>query len=469
MSQLPPDELPEDTPSHNESKPNGNGANGRGHKSANDRNGGSHEPPTNRDLGLPENYDHEDHSHFIPSSVDLQNAAIDALDREYAFVILNHDKPEKIVERLDEVAAIALVASEVNGNHQAKAIKLGLALELQYWLAGSRADQWERFITTLLTVALRLKGNGEKKELLSRIYHAWSIYGFISESQSRAKTAILAAAEWIQDTEREDISLLIRAERFNMNVAGMDIAQAFVDANTLLADARRLNFLYIQGRVYLSLALAYRQRSQRKLCFAYAQQALVFFMKEDIGGLEAHAVSIMLGVLLNQKDHSTVYSARLLAHLETLVQRHVNPWFQFMVEHQRAMFYFQESDYEHARQCALKAWAVTRKVKVGVEGVRPKHLLGLIQTKRHCWKLAEIHLKASGRWYENNQRVASVLDTKHALAFIPYEQGNLPRALDMLKEVLAEAQNLEESVQGYLVALLKKDIEDVSQELSAEQ
>jgi hypothetical protein len=441
MSQLPPDDEQENI------EPEDDGF-------------GSHEPPNNEQLGLPDDYD----PRYIPSPEDLRQAATDALDREFSFLILNHEKPETIVERLEDIVDIALAACEVTGDHQVRAIRLGLALELQYWLAGGKLAIWEKRITTMLLIALRLKNY----ELLSRIYEAWGMYSAIVGENSRADTALLNALECADDSNREDIRLLMRAEYFKLKAPTMEVDPALVEARIILAEARRLKYYYVQGRIHLSLARAYQLHSYFEQAFTYAQQALIFAAQEEDIALETQATSIMLGTLMRLNNHSRSYCARLLLHLDALAQRSVNPWFQFLVQHQNAVDYYHRADYDQARKSALRAWAIARQVKVGLEGIRSEHMLGLIQSKRRCWQLAQSHLNASYRWYQGKGQIAASFDVKHAQAYILYEQGDLAGALVELKKLLAEVQDWRRGGQArdHLIQNIQDDIESITRELN---
>ncbi len=422
----------------------------------------SHLPPDDEpeDLGLPDDYDHERDSRYIPSPEDLRQAAMDALDREFSFLILNKERPERIVERLDEITDIVLAASEVTGNHQERAIRLGLALELQYWLASGKLVAWKSLVTSLLMAALRLRNY----ELQSRIYQAWGMYSMIVGESSRADTALLNALECADDSNREDIRLLMQAEYFRLKSLGMGLDTALAEAQSILAEARRLKYYYVQGQTYVSLAHVCRRASYLEQAFAYAQQALIFGAQEEDFVLQNQATSIMLGILMRLNDHSRSYCARLLANLDTLTQRTVNPWLKFLVQHQNAVDYYHRAEYDQARRSALRAWAIARQVKVGLEGIRSKHMLGLIQSKRHCWRLAQDHLEASRVWYEGRGRIGASFDVRHAQEFLLYEQGDAAGAVAGLEKLLDDVQKWEDGGQAreLLISNIQHDIDSIN-------
>ncbi|HVO72323.1 MAG TPA: hypothetical protein VMT24_19880 [Aggregatilineaceae bacterium] len=417
------------------------------------------EPIKPGDIGLPADYD----PRYIPTGDDLQRAAIQALHRETSFVVLNRDTPQAIVNRLGEITEVVLAASQVPGEHRAKAVRLGLALELDYWLARGNLDDWPDLIVPLLKASLEIGDH----ELQSRIYRAWSIYLFVSRDRRKAAQALVAALDYASDARRDDLKLLIRAERLNLKVPEMSLDEARDEANALLAEARRLSYAYIQGRAYFSLARAYQFAALPKETFQYAQQALMVFVQWDVIGLAGECIGAMLNSLYYRDARLDVYASRLRAYLETLGQSSASPFFQAVACYNQGFSLYHRADYDQSRAYVLKAWVRYRALRYRESLERVKHMLGLVQIKRHRWGIAERHLRAALAYYEQAGQAVYAAHARHALAFIPYEQGDFARALGALEAVLVHARSLpERAAREWLVQLVASDIEDARQKLS---
>jgi hypothetical protein len=417
------------------------------------------EPIKPGDIGLPPDYD----PRYIPTGDDLQRAAVQALHRETSFVVLNRDTPQAIVDRLGEIAGVVLAASQVTGEHQAKAVRLGLALELEYWLARDDLDTWPDLIVPLLKTSLEIGDH----ELQSRIYRAWSIYLFVSRNRTKAARALVAALDYAGDAGREDLKLLIRAEHFNLRVPEMSLDEARAEADALLAEARRLSYTYIQGRVYFSLARAYQFAALPKETFQYAQQALMTFVEWDVIGLAGECIGAMLNSLYYRDAHLDVYASRLRAYLDMLGQSSASPFFQAVACYNQGFSLYHRANYDQSRAYVLKAWVRYRALKYRESLERVKHMLGLIQIKRHRWGTAERHLRAALAYYEQAGQAVYTVHARHALAFIPYEQGDFAPALEALEAVLVQAQALpDKAAREWLVQLIATDIEDARQKLN---
>jgi tetratricopeptide (TPR) repeat protein len=414
-------------------------------------------------LGLPANYNPE----FIPKKSDLQRAAIMALDRETAFVILHQDEPDKIVERLDKIADVARAASQIEGNHQAKAIKLGLELRLHYWMAGNKMDEWVNLIMPLLETALNIKD----RELQSRIYHAWSLYLYIARDRPTAVDITLeAASDYAEESGRADLKLLARAERFNAGVLKMTLQEAQTEAQTVLVEAKQLKYDYVQGRAYLSLARACENRGLHTDTFAYAQQALVFFAPLNVTGLAGECVNFMLGSLIYRADYSAVYRSRLLDYLERLSQRSANPLLQAALSYYQGVQNYHLENYDRARDCMLHARRKYTAAHYRPSVKRCAHMLGLIQTKRGQWKMAERHLNTAFVYYADAGEKTNAVQAQYALAFIPFEQSDWMRARPLLQITLEMAQELpDEAARDRLMKLIQTDIEEVDRRIAGEE
>lgn len=400
---------------------------------------------------------------FVPTGDELADAAMKALHNEVAFLILHRDNPQTILDRMERIIEVARAASQVKGPHQTKAIKLGLAIKSEYWMHYHNIRKWQALLLDLLSTARDL----EDYELQYEIYRVWGFYLYATHQQPGAAKALETALEYAADLKREDLQLLARVERFNLQIPDMKLEDAQIEASAILHEAHRLNAIYVQGRVYFSLARAFQYASQFDYVFMYAQQALAIFLSAEIIGLAGEAVSKMLASGQVQNDHAMVYQLRLLALLEALAKRTPHPWFQVSAYHHWAAMLYHRQQYDAAREYILKAWAKMREIKYMDSQVRAKHLLAMIQAKRQRWGLARRYLQTCIEKYrEANDHVQSI-HAKHAIAFVFDEQGNYQKSLDVLKEALGESQALPEGhARRRLIMLLQADIEDVERRIA---
>jgi hypothetical protein len=455
----PPDDEPDQTRRNN----------GKG-DSKNGRHSNDPEPSVEQDdkgqgdlpdlpgLGLPDEWAFE----VIPTLSDLQRAALHALHREISFLLLHQDEPEKIAERLDEMADIARAASQVAGPHQAKAIRLGLELRLEYWLARNKLDDWVDLIMPLLKTALEIKD----RELQSLIYRAWGIFLFYAQQHPGADNALEAALDYADEAGWDDLKLLARAERFNLNVLSLPLDEAQFQAEALIADARHLKYALVQGRAYYSLARAYQKASSPAEIFMYAQQALAIFIPEKAIALAGQCVAYMLGGLSYQPDHSPSYLSDLLAYLEALAQRSVDPLFQAMACYGQGCDFYYRQDYDRAREYIIGAWWNYRAIRFRSYLFVVRHMLGLVQMMRHQWPVAERHLRAAYAHYAETGDTMQAVHAQHALAYIPVEQGDLRRGLGALKAALRVAEDLPpQPGREHLLKVIQDDCADVEKQL----
>jgi hypothetical protein len=197
------------------------------------------------------------------------------------------------------------------------------------------------------------------------------------------------------------------------------------------------------------------------MTFMYAQQALAIFVHENQPDIAGQAVDEMLGSLQQQNDHSSIYTSHLFAYLETLMESSVNPWFQASIYYHQAVHSHIQKSYNHAREYVLKAWLHYRSIRQRESCMSVVHMLGLIQTKRQRWNMAARHLKTAADFYQKMQDVVMTVHVHHALAYLPFEQGDFGRALAQLEKVLAMAKALpEEAVRERLTGLIQGDIDE---------
>ncbi|MBN1200912.1 MAG: hypothetical protein JXJ20_03550 [Anaerolineae bacterium] len=245
--------------------------------------------------GLPEDYD----PRYIPTQRVMQMTAERELDDWIAFLLLHQDAPDIIVDQLENIASTIIAALNVPepGEHLIKAVRLSLALKPEYWIAGDKAHIWSELFASLLPISINLHDGA----YCSSAYRIWGIYRHLTHE---CPTKVLdVSEEYALDVKREDLALLARAERFDMQVTTLSPGEAEAAAKPILADARRLNWPLIQGRVYYSLARAYQQATLPRSAFNYAQQALAFFFQQDVPWLAAVAINAMLGSIQLLDDH----------------------------------------------------------------------------------------------------------------------------------------------------------------------
>ncbi|NLF78402.1 MAG: hypothetical protein GX573_22140 [Chloroflexi bacterium] len=401
----------------------------------------------------------------IPSADDMQEAAMRALREIIAFMMLHRDEPEIVVREMERIVPILKAAIEVDGPHQPKAITIGLELNLDYWWRRNRLHEWIAVLMPLLSHALNLG----RADFLTTIYRAWALCLHLMGKTGAAARALEAAADYAQDAERADLALLVRAEIFNFQVWEMSLNKAQAEARMLLDEARRLDFPYVQGRTYLSMARIYqRHGADPERIFIHAQQAFLFLNQANVPGLAAEAVNAMIGALQLTGQHPGGYVAQLFETLESLIRRTANPWPQGALYHVQSVAHYHRGQLDEARRTALLSYQLFRELSYSHGRTRATHQLGLIQTRRHCWNLAELHLKGVLRTYQALHEDTMAVNARHALAFIAVEQGDDPRALVLLQAALDAARALSPGPErDRLIELIQPDIDEVRKRLEA--
>jgi hypothetical protein len=418
-------------------------------------------PVTPEELGLPPDYNPQ----FIPKLSELKRAAVEALDRETTFLMLHHEEPEKIVERLDKMAAVALAACKIEGEHQVKAIKLGLELRQEYWMAANKLDAWVDLIMPMLKTALEIKD----RELQSRLYHAWSVYLYVARDRASAvQNALESASDYADDSGRADLKLLVRVERLNANVLKMNLSDVQAEAAAILAEAKQTRYDYVQARAYLLLGRAFSSKALYKEAFSYAQQALLLFTSIHVMALAGEGVILMLGSLNYRPGYSSTYRALLMDYLETL-SRHTanNPILAAAQAYFQGVEYYHLEHYDRAREFILRA-----RERYVMAHYRPSlrrcaHMLGLIQTKRRRWEIAAWHLSTARTYYEKVGEKTNAVQTEYALASIPFEQQDWSTARSELVAARAAVLKLPDgAVRDRLISLIEADITEAERHLT---
>ncbi len=413
-------------------------------------------------LGLPDGYDPK----FIPTSSELRRVAGNRLDWETAFMILNRDEPDLIVERLDELAAMVRAAISVQGPGMndperlpslKKAVRLGLELKLKYWLRANKFEDWIDLIGPLLTTAIQIK------EFQPAVFLHWSIYHYTDGELARAQKALAVSREFAAESGREDLALLAQSYQFNFDAPQMNLDNVEKQAEELISKARRLGYGFVRGQVYVSLARAYADqlRNSRK-AFEYAQQALAILIHDDSVEMAGEALTLMLGMTGIKNNYSSVYRDRLRSYFEWIIEKSVNPIFQAAAYFfQGRDQYFYQGQFDEAMLPLLYAWRKYRQAHMPDNVARTLHMLGLVQTKRHHWPAAEFYICEALKRYRTMGHKSYEIHALHAHAFIPYEYQNWFRALSRLEVALAMALEHPDAVSQAVIDEIKADIEDV--------
>jgi len=408
-------------------------------------------PGDDDSLGLPPEWNPK----YIPDGGDLARAARRVLDDKTAFVLLHKDEPDVIADHLDELASIVLATSQVKGDHQAKAIRLGLTLEPIYWISRNKLHDWLDMFSPLLKVASEIHHD----DLQSELFRAWGIYLYLANLGPDSTPPLDASLEYAADSGRADLALLAQLERLNAQVTTLSLTEVQAEAEAILVCAAQLNFTYVQGRTYLSLARAYQFKSLPTTAFTYAQQALAFFFSLGIRSMMIEALNIMIGSM--QKLHgSSTYGQQLLYWMKTLSAQMSIPWYQITAYQHHAAHSFHEGNYETARAWLIKAWLKNRAT-FQLSNSEPEilHLLGMVQSRRQRYALAERHLLRAYRLYQARNMPQQAVHAHHAWAYVSFEKGDFVTAVQRLEKTLSLAQALpEEATRRRLTTLIEEDI-----------
>ncbi|MBN2304306.1 MAG: hypothetical protein JXQ72_07520 [Anaerolineae bacterium] len=420
------------------------------------------EPVDSRDIGTPRDFKDE----HIPSHRYLCEVADRGVREQRAFLILHQENdPQQIVDNIEKIADAARRASLLEGDHQARAIQLGLDLGLEYWLWANKIPEWGKLIMPLLRASLSI-GN---EELLIRAYHAWGIYSHLinvhainfDQDKDTTSAAFESALRYAEESGREDLKLLVRAERFNVQVTKMMFDEARAAAQELLAKAKPINYYYIYGRVYFALARLCHYRGMFESMFAYAQLALVYFCGTgmDMRVFMGRSVNMMLSSFHPEDGHSTDYQRRLLDRLEKLAVDSGDPRFEAIVYHHRARQHLDDGGYDPAREYILKAWTKYRSIRLRSERVRVSHALGAIQIKRSALCMADRHLSAVLREYEKQGQTFWAIDVYVMRAVIIALAGDVSTACECFQDALARTEALSPGdARDKLIELIQAEI-----------
>lgn len=407
------------------------------------------------EFDLPADYDPD----LIPNLTDLQRVAIKALHRETAFVIMNQANPEVIADRLDELAELVQAAIGVDGPHLKKAIRLGLALKREYWVSRDKLDDWNKLIGPLLTTAIRIK------EFQCEVYRIWSLYRYLNWQFTGTLSAIDASLAYAEESGREDLQLLARSDRFNFNIYALTLDEVEAQAAQLRRDARRLGYKFVWGRTYYSMARAYDRNSMPKKAFEYAQQALAILAPSEMI-LAAESIITMLGMLNRNTGHAPQHQAKLRHYLHTVGKHSLSPGVEAGMHYVQGLEYYHAANYEDALNEFLLALQKYQQGRSQYSIYRVRHMLGLVETKRRQWEVAEHYFRTAYEGYQKVGDQAYAVHALHANAFVPVEQQNWALALDKMQAARREAEQIEETeTRNELLHMLDEDIADIRSHL----
>jgi hypothetical protein len=285
-----------------------------------------------------------------------------------------------------------------------------------------------------------------------------------------AEVSLEAALEYAEDSKRPDMRLLAHSERFNSKAHQLPLPELEAEASDILARARSMKYVYVQGRVFLSLAIAYRNVGHYEDVFMCAQQSLVYFLQEDHVDMAGQAVGAMLGALTVRSGHFPPYRNLLFSYLEQLNDRSLSPRFHGATSHQHSLLAFRTGDYDAARRYLLEAYCYYRSFNYRRDQASLSHMLGLIQSHRQNWAMAERHLKASRQLYRHQKNLLWRVNSRHALEYIPFLQGDYQRAVVRLQKARRLAWALPEDWgRDRVIAEIQKDIDEALRRLDEQK
>lgn len=405
---------------------------------------------------------------MIPDGDELARAALMALHREVSFVLYNKDQPQVIAERLEKIDDVVCAALSVRGSsnaHLVKAIQLALLLDWRLWMLSRRFAAWQNVILLMISTMRELPD----QQLQSRIFRAWGIFLFLSRRYDSARAALDGAIENLKGLERDDLKLLMHTERFNLDAEREPLASLQSRALDLLAEAERLHFRYIKGRVLFALALAYLRGGEFAAAFMYAQQAAVYFVAESDHGLAAQSLGLMVSARTIDSRGGNDHPLRILAYAERVMGTDKNPWYWARIYHEYGVHYHHRGQYDQAVTYALRAKEAYAVVDDTLGVAKMQHQLGLIRSRQEAWLLAENHFEEASALYQALHHYYWMIGVDHACGWNRYLQGLLHEALASLNKTLELALKhaLDDGLWRRLIDLLREDITTVQNAIDA--
>lgn len=416
------------------------------------------------DNGLPPEWDPK----MIPDGDELARAALEALHREVSFVLLHGDDPQAIVARLSRMDDMVRAALTVRGTytaHLTEAIRFALALDWPIWMASRQFQAWQNTILLMLSTVRDL---GDQ-QLQSRIFRAWGIFLLLSRKHDGARIALDGAIKDLEGLDRDDLQLLMRAERFNLDAEYETPDTLQAQSAELLAAADRLNFRYIKGRVYFSLARACGRTRDLRSAFMYAQQALVYFLSEADSGLAMQSLGTMIMVCQRLWATRGDLILRLLVFTERVVKHDQNSWYWSRIYHEYSVQYFHRAQYDQAITYALRAQEKYAALEDTLGIAWMQHQMGLIRTRQEAWQLAENHFARAADLYSQVDDHHALASVNHARGWNLYKQGRFQEALASLEETLAFARShaSDNTQWQHFIEILSEDIALVRKDMDA--
>ncbi len=393
-----------------------------------------------------------------------------------ATFIGNHDTPEVIVQELDKISRVIKAAVALKSPFLPQIIRLALKLEPRYWMAAGQAKKGMYFFEHLWP---HVRDFGDK-QLWSEFFTAWGRYVAFLKNSVAGRHLFEWALDEIPETAQEDFRLLLRAELFNVQVTQLSCAEVKAQSDALLEDAERLNFPYIKGRVYYTLARRYRHTGDLARTFEYAQQSLCYFYPRGTLELATQAMGDMYVSLvggISEEDVSRqVYANCLFEAWEQLVARNINPWYRAAAWHIQAYQLSQQGFYQRAHHIARRAWRVYSRTSDKFGKAQIRHLLGMMYAKQGNWDCAVHHVRRAQLAYEAIGETEHALHAQHVLAYMPVERakGELREKAHLReaeKRLLAvreaiEARITDPATRERMLRLVEEDIAAVKRRLA---
>lgn len=407
--------------------------------------------------GLPDDWRPE----HIPRPSELALAAGRLIDNALAFVLVHQEDPQAVAGHLDYILEIVRVVAHTPGEHQKQAVELALSLGRNVWHSAGRIDEWPRFVMSLYTTVREL----DDMELMVALYRRWSDAAYLAINTESFQSAFNSALEYAQATGDPQLQLIVRVEELGLarNLKRRDMVEQ--EAAALLAEARELGNLYVQARLYMTLAGLYNSHSRRQDTFEAAQQAYACYSQLDCLIPMASALHYMILSLQANPDHSRDYVRFLMERLERLATRLGDPWLLVGFWHNAGVSEYHAHRYETARQYVLNAVVCARGAAWHPAEAPLGHMLGMIQMQRHRWHLAERHFARANRLYRAAGDEIGRLKSRHAAAYMYVVKKDFVTAERALQAVYDEVERHPPDQVADLLASIAEDLEYVRRAL----
>ncbi len=428
-----------------------------------DDDGASDEDKTDflRDLGLFPGYDPAQ----IPHDEQLAQVADNIYDEWLSFISRNRQSPQKILNLLETISDYVIASVNTPGDHQEKIVRLGLSLRSDYWLSRGMWKPWRDTLMPVLKIALSFPNY----ELVAEAYRQWGIFLYLSSAQDGSQQAFNAAIEYAETSKDPRLVLMAHAERFNAQAAYLSRSEAETQASAILDKARGQKNVFVMGRVYLTLARAYAHQNLYTENFMAAQQAFLYFAKAGNSEYVLSALNQMISALSYQYQdtYSPHYKKHLLHVYRVVAKNSASPHFQANFYHYQGFLCFQKQDYKQARSYIIRAWSKQRSLRQHFNCAIEIHMLGMIESKRKNWLLAEQFFTTAIKRYHKLGNQVKGVQARYARAYLSFEKQDFEAAVSQLEAVLPFARQIEErAVREQLIADIQADIEAAHRNLA---